>query len=110
MIMNDPNIHHVHPFIFERPPTTSFRFQSILHRPCPHCPLAVFSHRHQVTLKAAKAAGSVDTVDAKGWTALSCALSTKGPRNAWEHVGTNVTNVHGACKDIAMSQELECVG
>ncbi|CAK9056563.1 Poly [ADP-ribose] polymerase 1 (PARP-1) (ADP-ribosyltransferase diphtheria toxin-like 1) (ARTD1) (DNA ADP-ribosyltransferase PARP1) (NAD(+) ADP-ribosyltransferase 1) (ADPRT 1) (Poly[ADP-ribose] synthase 1) (Protein poly-ADP-ribosyltransferase PARP1) [Durusdinium trenchii] len=33
----------------------------------------------EVTLKAAKAAGCLDAVDAKGWTALCCALATSGP-------------------------------
>ena len=47
---------------------------------CTHQLLCAVYGAGQVTLKAAKMAGCVDATDAKGWTALACALSTQGPR------------------------------
>ena len=51
---------------------------------CTHQLLCSVDGSGQVTLKAAKIAGCVDAADAKGWTALSCALSIQGPRTEGE--------------------------
>ena len=48
--------------------------------PLQYCFFVPLNGLGQVTLRAAKMAGCVDATDAKGWTALSCALSTQGPR------------------------------